>query len=51
MCTHILEIAEKLCTEVAIINKGKIISQGALEKIRKNEGEHLEDIFMRLLEE
>ncbi len=51
MCTHILEIAEKLCTEVAIINKGKIISQGALEKIRRNEGEHLEDIFMRLLEE
>lgn len=27
MCTHILEIAEKLCTEVAVINKGKIIAQ------------------------
>jgi len=51
MCTHILEIAEKLCTEVAVINKGKIISQGSLEKIRLNEGEHLEDIFMRLIEE
>ena len=51
MCTHILEIAEKLCTEVAVINKGKIISQGSLEKIRLNKGEHLEDIFMRLIEE
>ena len=51
MCTHILEMAEKLCTEVAIINKGKIISQGSLEKIRLNKGEHLEDIFMRLIEE
>lgn len=51
MCTHILEIAEKLCTEVAVINRGKIISQGSLEKIRLKEGEHLEDIFMRLIEE
>ena len=51
MCTHILEIAEKLCTEVAVINKGKIISQGSLDKIRLNKGEHLEDIFMRLIEE
>ncbi len=51
MCTHILDIAEKLCTEVAVINKGKIISQGSLDKIRLKEGEHLEDIFMRLIEE
>lgn len=51
MCTHILDIAEKLCTEVAVINKGKIISQGSLEQIRLNKGEHLEDIFMRLIEE
>ena len=51
MCTHILDIAEKLCTEVAVINKGKIISQGILDKIRLKEGEHLEDIFMRLIEE
>ena len=51
MCTHILEIAEKLCTEVAVINKGKIISQGSLDKIRLREGEHLEDIFMRLIGE
>jgi ABC-2 type transport system ATP-binding protein len=51
MCTHILDIAEKLFTEVAVINKGKIISQGSLDKIRLKEGEHLEDIFMRLIEE
>jgi len=51
MCTHILEIAEKLCTRVAIINKGKIVALGTLDEIRAKEDERLEDIFMRLVEE
>ncbi len=32
--THILEIAERLCDRVAIINKGHIIAQGTLEDLR-----------------
>ena len=50
MCTHILEIAEKLCTRVAVINKGRIVAVGTLDEIREREGEKLEDIFMRLVE-
>lgn len=50
MCSHILEIVEKLCTRVAVINQGRIIAQGKLDDIRSREGENLEDIFMRLVE-
>jgi ABC-2 type transport system ATP-binding protein len=50
MCSHILEIVEKLCTRVAVINQGRIVAQGKFEEIRENEGEGLEDIFMRLVE-
>jgi len=51
MCSHILEIAEKLCTRAAIINKGALVAQGTLDEIRSKEGERLEDIFMRLVQE
>jgi len=50
MCSHILEIVEKLCTRVAVINQGRIVAQGKFDEIRQNEGEGLEDIFMRLVE-
>ena len=32
--THILEIAEKLCDRIAIINKGKIIFVGTLDELK-----------------
>jgi ABC-2 type transport system ATP-binding protein len=51
MCTHILEIAEKLCTRIAIINRGGIVAIGALDEIRARTGERLEDIFIRLVME
>ncbi len=45
--THVLEVAEKLCTKVAIINKGKILYYGTLEELKKNHtGQSLEDIFL-----
>jgi len=47
MCTHILEIADKLCSKIAIINEGKIIRQGTLDELREEKDEMLEDIFMR----
>ena len=48
--THVLEVAEKFCDRVAIIDKGKIIAMGTLEEIRKEEGMQgsLEDIFLEL---
>ncbi len=50
--THVMEVAEKLCDRIAIINKGKIIAIGTLEEIKKqaeDEGS-LERIFLELTE-
>ncbi|GFN34295.1 ABC transporter ATP-binding protein [Tepidimicrobium xylanilyticum] len=50
--THILEVAEKLCDRLAIINKGKIIALGTMEELRSRaeERESLEKIFLELTE-
>src|SRR5258708_22572584 len=32
--THILEIAEKMCDRIAIINHGRIIAEGTVEELR-----------------
>lgn len=48
--THILEIAERLCDRVGIINNGKLIFVGTLEEMRKNfkNKNSLEEIFMEI---
>ncbi len=51
MCTHILEMAEKLCSRIAVINDGHIISQGSMDELRLNSDENLEDIFLRVVEQ
>ncbi len=51
MCTHILEIAEKLCTRMAIIHRGRIVALGTLDEIRSRSDERLEDVFLRLVSE
>lgn len=51
MCTHILEIADRLCNTIAVINNGRIISHGTLDEIRISEDENLEDIFLRVVEQ
>lgn len=50
--THVLEVAEKLCDRIAIINKGKIIACGTMEELRAHaeERESLENIFLELTE-
>jgi ABC-2 type transport system ATP-binding protein len=52
--THIMEVAEKLCTKVGIINKGKIVGEGTVDDLRKlvrsAEGS-LEDIFLKVTEQ
>ena len=47
--THVLEVAEKLCDRVGIINKGKIVYIGNAEEIRKKIS--LEELFMEVTEE
>lgn len=50
--THILEVAERLCDRLAVINKGKILFIGTYEEMKKkfgNEGS-LEEVFMEITE-
>ena len=44
--THILEVAEKLCTRVAIIKKGKIVKVGSMDEVKGDES--LEEVFLEL---
>ncbi|MDX9916614.1 MAG: ABC transporter ATP-binding protein [Gudongella sp.] len=50
--THVMEVAERLCDRIAIINKGKIIAHGTMEELRAaaNEKGTLENIFLELTE-
>ncbi|MEM3725488.1 MAG: ABC transporter ATP-binding protein [Candidatus Bathyarchaeia archaeon] len=52
--THIMEVAEKLCTRVGIINEGRLVGEGTVEELRKivesAEGS-LEDIFLKVTEQ
>ena len=45
--THVLEVAEKLCDQIAIINKGRITYTGTLEALKETYPEKsLEEIFL-----
>lgn len=44
--THVLEVAEKLCNKIAIINDGEVIKTGIMQEVLKDKT--LEDIFMEL---
>jgi ABC-2 type transport system ATP-binding protein len=48
--THILEIAERMCDRIGIINKGKLIAVGTMQELRAmGQGQtSLEDIFLGL---
>jgi ABC-2 type transport system ATP-binding protein len=46
LTSHVLEVVERLCDRVAIIDRGRIISCGTLEELRAG-GESLEDAFVR----
>lgn len=48
--THVLEVAEKLCDEIAIIDKGKIIYYGTLDDlIKKYKKKDLEELFLEVI--
>ncbi|HEU4436901.1 MAG TPA: ABC transporter ATP-binding protein [candidate division Zixibacteria bacterium] len=51
LSTHILEVAERMCDRVGIINKGELVAIGAAEELKSKtgrEGESLEDLFLEL---
>lgn len=50
--THVLEVAEKICDRVAVINKGKILFCGTLSEMREHfkSNESLEKMFLEMTE-
>lgn len=53
LSTHTLEVAETLCSRVAIIQRGEILAQGTLDDLRReamHDDGSLEAIFLRLTE-
>jgi ABC-2 type transport system ATP-binding protein len=52
--SHIMEVVERLCTRVGIINQGVLVAEGTLEELRaraSGDGRDvtLEDVFMRVI--
>lgn len=45
LTSHVLEIVEKLCTDVGIIAKGRLVYQGSMEEAR--EASSLEALFLK----
>ncbi len=50
--THSLDIAQEICSEIAIIQTGKIIATGSAEELKKQAGidGNLENVFLKLTE-
>ena len=50
--THVLEVAEKLCDRIGIINKGKLIFVGTYEEMKQKfkENASLEELFLEITE-
>src|SRR5689334_24378075 len=59
LTSHVLEIVERLCTDIAVISEGRLVAAGPLEELRRGisvegEGEEggalsLEDYFIKVV--
>lgn len=51
LTSHVLEVVERICDQVAIISHGKVIAQGTMEELRSHATAEatLEDIFVDLV--
>jgi ABC-2 type transport system ATP-binding protein len=52
LTSHVLEVVERLCDRVAIINRGKIVVEGTMAELRQQSeggGNTLEDIFVNIV--
>jgi|Deesub1362B_J571_1020462.scaffolds.fasta_scaffold02801_5 ABC-2 type transport system ATP-binding protein len=48
-CSHILEVVEKICDRVLIINEGKIVADGSIDELRDlTQRSSLVDIFQQV---
>lgn len=48
--THVLEIAEEICTEIGILHQGTLLHKGSVDEI-KQKGTHLESFFIQLVKQ
>jgi len=48
LTSHVLEVVERLCDRVAIINQGRLVVDGSMQDLRSG-SETLEDIFVRVV--
>jgi ABC-2 type transport system ATP-binding protein len=50
LSTHLLDMAEKLCTRVGIIHKGELVAVGPLDTLRERvvPGGSLEEVFLKV---
>ena len=51
--THILDVAEKICDRIGIIDKGKLLFVGKFDELKKElkENKSLEELFMEITKE
>jgi ABC-2 type transport system ATP-binding protein len=49
MCSHLLEIAERLCSRLTIINDGQVVGSGTLTELMGEDENGLGEVFMRLV--
>ena len=47
--SHIIDVVEKLCTDIAIIKKGQIVYQNTMVKVLKEHPEGLEEFYMNTI--
>jgi len=50
-CSHVLEVVEKVCTDVLILRKGIVIAQDSVANIGQILGESLENTFLHLVDD
>ena len=50
--THVLEVAEKICDKIAIIDDGRIVFTGSIDELHQklNSKDSLEDSFLKIIE-
>jgi len=50
-CSHVLEVVEKVCTDVLILRRGVVIAQDSVANIGKILGQSLENTFLHLVDD
>lgn len=50
-CSHVLEVVEKVCSDVLILRKGMVIAHDSVENIGKILGASLENTFLHLVDD